>query len=232
MASSPGVSVAIVLAGFIVAGALYLSMGGPWPPFTLWGTRHGNPSLVRPVGSDDHILGNPAAPVMIVEYCDFNSDFCKGYSATLNELIATEGAEGQVAWVYREFPLTELYDTSLAHARAAECAAQVGGNDTFWRFADLLYQNQPVKPSEYGALSEKAGLTGKGFATCYADAANQVDARITADRANALDVGASGAPYSLLLTRTSAGWRTPVVLDGAYTYDALKEVVGETLTPN
>jgi protein-disulfide isomerase len=192
-----------------------------------WSTAvtSGNPSLVRPIGTSDHILGNPAAPIVIVEYCDFTSDFCKGFSHALHQIVATEGARGEVAWAYRAFPLAETEGDALAHARAAECVAKVAGNDAFWSFADLLYAEQPVKPAQYGELAQKAGITGTSFATCYADAANQVDARIEADRKNALDIGASGAPYSILLING----RAPAVLDGAYTYDALRQVLDEAL---
>jgi len=215
--------VAIIIAGVIVAFALYFSMGGHWPSF--FGTPHGNPSLVRPVGADDHILGNPAAPVMIVEYADFDCEYCKGFSDSLHQVVANAGAKGQVAWVYREFPLTELHENALAHARAAECVAQVAGNDAFWAFADLLFAEQPVNPSRYGELAQKIGVSSDAFATCYADAANQVDARIKADRKNALDAGASGTPYTLILTKG----RLPLVIDGAYSYDALTQVVTDTL---
>ena len=226
MSPSRTVPVAIVVAGLIVAWALYSAMDGPWPPFTLLGGGgQGNPSLVRPVGPSDHILGNPTAPVIIVEYCDFDSEFCKSFAATLHEIVATEGAGGEVAVVYRAFPLSEKHSNALSHAYAAECAAQVAGNDAFWRFADELYAAQPAFPSRYGELAKAAGIPGDAFASCYADAATQVGARIKEDSQNALDIGATGTPYSLLLVRGKA----PVVLDGAYTYDALKQIVEQAL---
>ena len=101
----------------------------------------------------------------------------------------------------------------------------MGGNDAFWRFADELYGAQPTLPSRYGELAKAAGIAGDAFASCYADAANQVGARVGADLQNALDIGATGTPYSLLLVRGKA----PVVLDGAYTYDALKQIVEQAL---
>ena len=223
--TSSKVPVAIVVAGLILSGAVYLSMGGGWPSFSLGSGTRGDPSLVRPVGAEDHILGNPAAPVTIVTYCDFESEYCKGFSGTMNQLVATAGAGGEVAWVYREFPLTDTHEHALAHARAAECAAEVAGNDAFWRFADALFAAWPAEPGEYGEVAERAGIPGDAFAACYASAAERVDARITADRENALAVGAIGTPYSLLLARG----KEPMVLDGAYPYDALRQIVDEAL---
>lgn len=213
---------AIVFGGIILAGAIYFSMGGQWPSFAGHG---GDPSQVRPVGASDHILGNPAAAVMIIEYADFDCEYCRDFSSSLHQIIANAGVKGRVAWIYREFPLSELHPNALAHARVAECAGSVGGNDAFWAFADLLFNNQPVDPSTYGVLAKQADIPGDAFATCYADAARQVDVRIKADRKNALDSGASGAPYSLILVHG----KVVQIIDGAYSYDALNQLVTQAL---
>lgn len=224
MASSK-IPIAIALAGVVVAWALYSSMGGSfsfeWP----WQQQSAHPSAVRPVSPEDHILGNPAASVIIVTYCDFESPYCKTFAQTANELVATAGVGGEVAWVHREFPLHEDTGNALADARAAECAAKVGGNDGFWAFADALYEYQPATPSDYGALSKIANLPEKAFADCYADAIAQVGERIKADRKNALAVGADGAPFSILITNDKA----LQAIDGAYPYDQLRQVVDEAL---
>lgn len=222
MKSAYTLPVVIVLGGVIIAVAVYFSVAKNAPLIS--GTA-GNPALVRPVSVSDHILGNPAAKVMIVEYSDFDCTFCKGFSETLHQIIANEGATGKVAWVYREFPLTEIHPNAMNHARAAECVAETAGNDAFWKFADSLFANQPVDPTRYGALAQAAGVSGNAFATCYANAATTVDARIMADRQNALAIGARGTPYSLILV---AG-QMPIVMDGAYSYAAVKQLVEQAL---
>jgi len=220
MKSSPVIPVAIILGGIVVAGAVYFSLRHP---ATTYGV--GNPALVRPVSANDHIFGNPAAPVIIVEYTDFDCEFCKGFNETLKQIIANEGANGNAAWVLREFPLIEIHPNAFSSARAAECAAQVAGNDAFWKFTDTLFANQPVNPSQYGTIAANAGISSEDFATCYATASSTLDARINADRQNALDVGAQGAPYSLILVKG----RAPVVMDGAYSYSAVKELIDQAL---
>ncbi|MHB8710607.1 MAG: DsbA family protein [Minisyncoccota bacterium] len=217
MKSSFTIPLAIILGGIIVAFAVYASMPKR--------SASGDPALVRPVSSGDHILGNPAARVLIVEYADFDCEYCRSFNSTLRQIIATEGASGQVALVYREFPLTEIHPNALPLARAAECVAQTAGNDTFWKFADSLFANQPVDPANVGTLAATAGVSGSAFAACYADAKAAVDARITVDRQNALAIGAPGAPYSLILVAGAA----PIVMDGAYPYDAVKQLVDQAL---
>ena len=221
MKSSATIPIAIAFGGIIVAAAVYLSM--PKHPGL---SATGNPALVRPVGTSDHILGNPAAKVMLVEYADFDCDFCKGFNQTLQEIVANEGAKGDVAWVFREFPLTEIHPNAMKHAEAAECVAQAAGNDAFWKFSDALYTNQPVDPSQYGTLAKAIdGLPGDSFASCYANAATTVDARINADRQNALDMGAVGTPFSVILVNGKA----PVVVNGSYSYDEIKQMLDQAL---
>lgn len=220
MTTSRKIPIAIALGGVIIALAIYFSV--PAAPEQ----AKSGPALARPVGSGDHILGNPSARVMIVEYADFESGFSKDFHETLHQIVANEGARGTVAWVFRAFPLSELHQNALSSARAAECVAASAGNDAFWKFADLLFASQPIDPLRYGSLAQTAGVTDSGaFSSCYMNSAKTVDARIEADRKNALDAGASGAPYSLILI---AG-KQPVVMDGAYPYDAVKLLVDKAL---
>ncbi len=217
MRNSYTVPIAIVVGGLIVAGALYFSMAPS--------KAEQNAALIRPVGTTDHILGNPAANVMIVEYSDFDCEYCKTFNDTLHQVVANEGASGEVAWVLREFPLTEIHPNALSHARAAECAAQVAGNDAFWKFADALYAGQPADPGSYGTIAKGIGLTGDAFASCYASASTTQTARIMADRQNALDMGAKGTPFSIILK----DGKPLVVMDGAYSYTAVKQLLDQAL---
>jgi len=158
------------------------------------------------------------------------------FDEVLRQIIATEGATGNVALVFREFPLTEIHPNALSHAHAAECAAAITGNDAFWKFADELFANQPVDPANYGTLASEAGISSDpsrqggqseadAFATCYATASTTLDARINADRTNALDIGANGTPYSVILVNG----QPQVVIPSAYSYDAMKQLVDQAL---
>lgn len=219
MKSDLKIPLAIIVGGIIIAVAIYASI----PKNALVGS--GNLELIRPVSIDDHILGNPTAPVMIIEYSDFDCDFCKNFHDTLYQVIADAGTNGNVAWVFREFPLTEIHPNSLSHARAAECAAYVGGNDAFWKFSKALFANQPVNPTRYGELASSVGISGEAFATCFANASSTLVGRIDADRQNALDIGATGTPYSIMLVNG----KQPVVMNGAYSYDAVRMLIDKAL---
>lgn len=220
MTSRLTIPIAIVFGGVIVALAIYISMSKP--PSSSPG---GNPALVRPVGASDHILGNPAATVTIIEYADFDCEYCKEFDETLHQIIAGDGVSGEVAWVFREFPLIEIHPNAMRHAEAAECVGKTLGNDAFWAFKTTLFKNQPLDPADYGSYAEKSGISSTAFADCFANASTTVDARINADRQNAFAIGALGTPYSLILV---AG-KPPVVINGGYPYDGVKELVDEAL---
>ncbi len=221
------IPIAIILGGVIVAVAVYITERHVAPSVST-----GNPALVRPVTTSDHILGDPAAPVKIIEYADFDCDYCKTFDQTLEQIVSDQGlpaakqdANGQVAVVFREFPLTEIHPDAMKLAEAAECAAVAGGNDAFWKFADELYAHQPADPSDFGTLAAQAGVPGDAFASCYQNASSTVAARIEADRQNALDTGAHGTPYSLILAPN----QPPIVMSGAYSYDAVKALISQAL---
>ena len=81
----------------------------------------GTTDAVRPVTREDHIKGNPDAPIKIVEYSDFECPFCKRFHDTMNEVMS-EVDNGQVAWVFRHFPLDQLHPVKArAVAVASEC---------------------------------------------------------------------------------------------------------------
>ncbi|MBE0618991.1 MAG: thioredoxin domain-containing protein, partial [Burkholderiales bacterium] len=82
---------------------------------------------LRPVSKGrDHIRGDTAAPVTLVEYSDFECPFCKRFHATAKRLV--DESKGQVKWVYRHFPLDELHPgKARKEAVASECAAEIGG---------------------------------------------------------------------------------------------------------
>ncbi len=222
MKTSTTIPIAILIGGLIVAAAVYVSVKSGQPS-TSSGT--GNPALVRPVGADDHILGNPLARVKIIEYSDFDCAFCKDYDATLRQIVADLGASGEVAWVYRQYPIAELHKNAMKHAQASECIAKVAGNDAFWKFAGSLFENQPTDPSRYGALAQAAGANTSAFATCYQDAADTVGARILADIENGKLAGALGTPYTIII----APGKSPFVIPGAYPYADVRDAVESLL---
>ena len=83
------------------------------------------------------MLGNAHAPVVVVEYGDFECPNCKQAAPAVKLLL--KRFAGRIDYVFRHFPLEEVHPHALHGALAAECAAAQG---RFWPMHDLLFENQ------------------------------------------------------------------------------------------
>jgi len=181
-------------------------------------------ATLRPVsGGRDHIRGNPAAPVTLVEYSDFECPFCKSFHSTVKKVV--DESNGQVKWVYRHFPLDELHPVKARkEAAAAECAAELGGNDAFWKFADRFFELTPSNnrtdiDTVVPQIAREIGLDKAQFAACLASGRH--DRRVEEDRQNAVATGGRGTPWSIIVSKS--GKMYP--LSGAQPYAAVKQIV-------
>ena len=140
------VPIAIIVAGALIAGALFFAGRAATPtPNGGSNAQQGAEENVPPVSQDDHILGDPNAPVVIVEYSDIECPFCKQFHVTMQQIIDEYGRDGQVAWVYRHFPLAQLHPNAPRLAEAAECVNELGGSQAFWGFLDEIFEIAPNK---------------------------------------------------------------------------------------
>lgn len=213
---------AIVLAGIIVSIAIFAVRTDRTPAL-----GHGDPALANPVSLSDHIIGNPQAPVKIIEYADIDSEYSKQFQAALQQLMSEYAAGGQVAWVYRHFPLLDQHEDAGSHAEAAECAALLGDADAFWRFIDALQAAAPGDnefPREgYPGIAAQLGLPSQAFDQCLTS--SRFTKKVYDDTKNAIAAGADGAPYTVILV---AGQK-PVAISGALAYSDLKKVVDDAI---
>ncbi len=95
---------------------------------------------MKPISKDDHIIGNPNAKIIIVEYSDLECPFCKRFHETMHQVI---DGNSDVAWVYRHYPIPQLHPQAFHQAEATECAWEQGGNVAFWKYTDMLYKITP-----------------------------------------------------------------------------------------
>lgn len=190
---------------------------------------------MQPVTSSDHILGNPNAPIKIVEYSDASCPFCKLFNPTMLQVMNQYGAAGQVAWVYRDFPLDQpdqnghvLHPNAGTEAQAFECAALIGGNDKFWAYEKEWYNVIPEDGAERSAATDMAqiqqvakdvGLDAASFNTCVTS--GRTKDTVQKQYLDGINAGASGTPYSIILT--PSGSKIPLV--GTQTYPTMKAAI-------
>lgn len=161
------VPIAIVIAGGMIAVSLFFVNSRPSANA---GVEPTVLEEIRTVQEDDHIKGNPNAKIVIVEYSDTECPFCKQFHETMNRIISEYGASGDVAWVYRHFPIPSLHPKAPKQAEALECAAEQGGNEMFWKYTDMVYERTNANNSlDSGVYNSPAtppnGPDGKPYYT-------------------------------------------------------------------
>jgi predicted DsbA family dithiol-disulfide isomerase len=166
--------------------------------------------LLEPPESDmqydpNRARGNPKAPVLIVEFADFQCPFSRQFQATLRNVITKY--EGRLRVAFRDFPLRDIHPMAEIAAEAARCAGQQG---KFWEYHDLLFEN-PDKLDRLG-LSEEArslNLDEKKFDLCLSS--GEYRSEIQRDIQDGRDLGVTGAPG--------------VFINGTYFEGALPEAI-------
>jgi protein-disulfide isomerase len=225
------VPISILLAGGLMAGALYYSnlkvKTQEAVINTVQKSAEGSSVKMKPISAEDHILGNPGASVIIVEYSDTECPFCKQFHQTLRRVMNEYGKDGKVAWVYRHFPIDSLHPKARKEAEALECANELGGSEKFWQYTNLLYETTPsnngLDPAELPKMATTVGLDAKAFSSCLSS--GRYAAKVEAQYQDAVGTGAQGTPNSILLT--SDGTKT--VVEGAQPYENLKKIIDALL---
>jgi protein-disulfide isomerase len=143
------------------------------------------------IGPEDHYLGPADAPVVLVEYGDYECPQCAQAHAAVH-VVLTELAE-DVRFIFRNFPRAEIHPQAQAAAEAAESVAAHGGNDAFWDMHDLLFLNQDaLEPDDLLAYASAVGVDRTVVAQDLS--ARAMTARVRADVEGAVGSGVSGTP--------------------------------------
>lgn len=158
---------------------------------------------LRPVTAErDHILGNPDAPITLIEYSDYECPFCKRFHPTVVKLI--ENNKDNVRWVYRHFPLGFHNPGAQKQAEASECVAELNGNDAFWDYSHKLYartksNGKGFPVSNLRPLAEEIGVDGDAFSACLDS--GKMATRVKEDAANGAMVGVTGTPAAFIVNK-------------------------------
>jgi protein-disulfide isomerase len=132
--------------------------------------------LPVPAGMDaqpgDHVLGDPKAPITIIEYASLTCPHCAYFSVnTFPELKKQYIDTGKAKLVFRDFPLDEY---AARGSQMAECA----GNDRYFALIEILFASQRswIKINdvagtiaELGKIARLAGVPEADFKACMAN---------------------------------------------------------------
>ncbi len=163
--------------------------------------------LSAPVTEHDHVRGPMAAPVTLVEYGDYQCQYCATAQRNVRDLL--ERRPEQVRFVFRHFPLTNVHQYAELAAEAVEVAA---ARDRFWQMHDWLFEHQEqFNPGYVRVAAEQLGLPPDAIDRevnehLYLD-------RIQRDFAGGIRSGVNGTPtFYVNETRHDGGYTLPELI--------------------
>lgn len=149
------------------------------------------------LAADDHLSGNPASPVVLIEYLDYGCPHCKDAHPVVKQM--EQQFPGQLLVVRRHLPFVTA--NSPKAAQAAEAAGRQGKFD---EMSDLLFVKQEewrlpavTNPlSFFQSYAQTLGLNVTQFLTDYDDPA--IANRVARDQTSAIELGANATPWFFL----------------------------------
>jgi protein-disulfide isomerase len=223
---------AIVIAGALIAGALFFAQPRQAAPQMADGQnpQQAGPQItdqvVKGVQADDNVMGNRDAKVVIVEFSDTECPFCKMFHDTMNRIMSEYKDSGDVAWVYRHYPLPQLHQKATKEAVAIECASKLGGQDAFWKFTNNLYDvtpsNDGLNHAELPNMAVKAGVDKAAFEKCLKNDETMPRVQRDIDEGQALGIG--GTPQSYVVANGKQ-----ISIEGAQRYETVKQYIEQAL---
>lgn len=214
---------AIVLAGILIAGAVFYTnlksvsrqLGVASAPAGV--TTPNTPPVVGNLADEDPFLGDPKAPVTLVEFGDFQCPFCaRFFQTTEQEIIEKYVKTGQARFVYRDFPIAAIHSEAQKSAEASECANEQG---KFWPYHNMLYQRQ----SELGLQNYKKwavdlAINSKQFNECLDS--GKYAKEVEKDLQDGQAAGVNGTPSTFVNGR---------IIQGAVPFAQFEKMIEEEL---
>jgi predicted DsbA family dithiol-disulfide isomerase len=158
----------------------------------------------------------------------------------MEQVMNVYGVKGQVAWVYRHFPLYKadanghvLHPNAGVQAEALECAASLGGNSAFWSYEKAWYNAFPQDGASRSAtadlkqlkeVAKTVGLDEAAFSQCLSS--GQFKDAIDKAYMASLNDGANATPYTVIITPSGS----EIARTGAQSYTVLKSIIDTLLS--
>lgn len=158
-------------------------------------------------------MGNPNAPITIVEFSDFQCPFCKRGATIIDEVVKKNG--DKVRLVFKNFPLN-----SHPEAKPAAIAAIAAGKQgKFWEMYNKLFDNQESLASDaYPKFANEIGIDVTKFQADFADASTAK--QVEADYEQAISLKLQGTPGFFI---------NGVFVNGAKSPESFQEIIDRWL---
>lgn len=187
------------------------------------------PSRVQISLDDDPMLGELNAPVVLIEFIDFQCPFCRRfYTETLGELKEEYINTGKVLFVLKDFPIESIHGAAQKASEAVECAK----DQNLWsEMHDKIFEEQNKMGSgtiqftveEIKDWASEIGLDSDTFNNCLDS--GKYEQEVQQDFANGVTLGITGTPYFFIGTQ-ELGYITIV---GAQPFSVFKQLIDSEL---
>ena len=188
------------------------------------------PKIPLKISTDnDPIIGNPNAPITIIEFSDFQCPFCaKFHIQTLPKIMEEYIKEGKVKLVFRDFPIQSIHSNALLASVAAECANEQG---KFKEIHDKLFENQNEWNNKntdnviilFNQYSSEMGMQKEKFDSCIKN--GKYIKEIQKDLEDGRTYGISGTP-GFFIGNDEVGF---IELKGAHPFENFKNIIDNQL---
>jgi protein-disulfide isomerase len=211
-------SFAILISGVLIAGAILFIHYHPVDVVAADPNQLAVNTVPVPApAADEHIIGSASAPIVLIEYSDFQCPYCQLIYPTLKKLVSE--SNGTVAWVMRNYPLITIHPQAKPAALAAECINEQLGNDGWWKFTDIIFANQDkLTPQYYAQVAAQLGANPTTFASCVSS--QKYAAKLDEQSLQAEQSGGNGTPFTLVVKGS-----TQVPISGALPYEQFVSVI-------
>ncbi len=215
----------IVIVAAIIAGGVLISNREYKQPELPTPTDIETKIDIRPITNADHVLGNPNANVVIVEYGDLECPTCKEFHPTMERVMSEYGTSGEVAWVYRHFTVDEIHPLARGAALASECVADAGSKMLFWDFIRTVYANAPesLSPENLKSIAVTVGADEAKYEACIV--LNTFEDKVNADIADGKLIRqyepTFGTPFLIITSQSGS----QLQISGAEEYESLVEII-------
>jgi len=204
-----------VVAVAAIAGAVYFGTRAPasGPPPVAAASAPSKAGL-ETVQPGDHVLGDPNAPITVIEYASLTCSHCAHFHTQVLPEIKKKWIEtGKVKLVYRDFPLDQI---AAKAAQIAECA----GNDKYFGVLDIIFRGQPQWATAADPLAELAKplrIAGMGENEIKACLANDAMSNaVIKDYQGGEAMGVNSTPTLFINGQLYRGARSVEELDGVF----------------
>jgi len=160
------------------------------------------------------VRGNPNAPVMIVEFSDYQCPYCHQAEPTLEAVLVKYG--DKVSFSYRDFPLRNIHDHAEIAAEASRCALEQG---KFWDYHDQLFKATNLDKEALIGYAKDAKMDDKQFESCLTS--GKYRAQIDKDLDEGRKAGVTGTPAFFI---------NGIELSGAQGQDSFARAIDDELS--